>query len=51
MVTDGPIINVARKLAFEIVERDPNLKKESNKMIREMFILDYSDRLENISLS
>ena len=51
MVTDGPIIHMARKLAFEIVERDPNLKNESNKMIREMFILDYSDRLEDISLS
>ena len=51
MVTDGPTIHMARKLAFEIVERDPNLKNESNKMIREMFILDYSDRLEDISLS
>ena len=51
MVTDGPIIHMARKLAFEIVERDPNLKNESNKMIREMFILDYSDRLDDISLS
>jgi len=28
-----------------------NLKNELNKMIREMFILDYSDRLEDISLS
>ena len=44
-------IDKARKLAFEIVERDPNLKNESNKMIREMFIMDYSDRLDDISLS
>ena len=51
MVTDGSIINMARKLAFEIVERDPKLKNESNEIIREMFIQDYSDRLDDISLS
>ena len=51
MVTDGPIIQMARKLASEIVERDPNLKNESNKMIREVFVLEYSDRLDDISLS
>jgi ATP-dependent DNA helicase RecG len=51
MVTDGPIIRDARKLAFEIVAKDPNLKSESNKMIRETFIRDYADRLEEVSLS
>ena len=51
MVTDGAIIRVARKLAFEIVENDPNLKNESNKMIRETFIRDYADRLEGVSLT
>jgi ATP-dependent DNA helicase RecG len=51
MVTDGPIIRDARKLAFEIVENDPNLKNESNKMIRETFIRDYADRLEGVSLT
>jgi ATP-dependent DNA helicase RecG len=51
MVTDGPIIRDARKLAFEIVENDPNLKNESNKMILETFIRDYADRLEGVSLT
>jgi ATP-dependent DNA helicase RecG len=51
LVTDGPIIRDARKLAFEIVAKDPNLKSESNKMIRETFIRDYADRLEEVSLS
>ncbi len=51
MVTDGPIIRDARKVAFELVENDPNLKNKVNKMIRETFIREYADRLEGISLS
>ena len=51
MVTDGVIIRDARKVAFELIEQDPNLKKESNQVIREIFLRDYADRLENISLS
>ena len=51
MVTDGTIIREARKLAFEIVEKDPNLKNEKNKEIRNTFLKEYSDRLEEVSLS
>jgi ATP-dependent DNA helicase RecG len=51
MVTDGPILRDARKVAFELVENDPNLKNKVNKMIRETFIREYADRLEGISLS
>jgi hypothetical protein len=51
MVTDGPIIRDARKVAFKLVENDPNLKNKVNKMIRETFIREYADRLEGISLS
>ena len=51
MVTDGPILRDARKVAFELVENDPNLKNKVNKMIRETFIREYADRLKGISLS
>ena len=51
MITDGPILRDARKVAFELVENDPNLKNKVNKMIRETFIREYADRLEGISLS
>ncbi len=37
LVNDGPLISEARKLAFEIVEDDPDLLKPENKILREEF--------------
>ncbi len=51
LITDGGIIRSARKVAFSIVEEDPNLKKESNKLIRQKFINEYSKYLDEVSFS
>ena len=51
LITDGEIIRSARKVAFSIIEEDPNLKKECNKLIREKFISEYSKYLDEVSFS
>ena len=51
MITDGPIIRDARQAAFDLVENDPNLKDDKHRLIREIFLNDYAERLENITLS
>ena len=51
MVTDGEIIKEARKAAFAIVNEDPNLHSKSNSLIREIFVKNYSGRLEGTSIS
>ena len=51
LVRDGPIIRTARKAAFEIIENDKNLKRKSNKLIRNKFLNEYSQYLDGISFS
>ena len=51
IITDGPIIRDARQAAFDLVENDPNLKDDRHRLIREIFLNDYAERLENITLS
>ena len=51
LVRDGPIIRAARKAAFDIVENDKNLKRKSNKLIRNKFLNEYSQYLDAISFS
>ncbi|MFL3008101.1 MAG: ATP-dependent DNA helicase RecG [Candidatus Neomarinimicrobiota bacterium] len=51
LVRDGPIIRTARNAAFDIVENDKNLKRKSNKLIRNKFLNEYSQYLDAISFS
>jgi len=41
LVTDGPIIRLARKKAFEIVDKDENLQNSENELIHDRFNSDY----------
>lgn len=51
LVNDGSIIRSARKVAFEMVEDDQNLKTKQNKIIRNKFINEYAQHLEDVSFS
>ncbi len=51
LITDGKIIRIARKVAFSIIADDPNLKKESNQLIKQKFINEYSKYLDEVSFS
>ena len=51
LVKDGSIIRSARKVAFSIVENDKNLKRKSNKLIRNKFVNEYAQYLDDISFS
>jgi len=51
MVTDGPIIQNAREIAFEVIEKDPGLKNIENQELRKIFMKNYSDQLDQINLS
>jgi len=51
LTLDGAIIRRARKTAFNIVNDDINLKKDSNKKIRDRFENEYFDYLTEFSFS
>ena len=51
MVTDGPILRKARQAAFKLVKDDPNLNQPENQLIRERFINEYQDKLEQVNIS
>jgi ATP-dependent DNA helicase RecG len=48
---DRKIINRARYLAFEIIDKDPKLELEKNKLIKSEFMINYKDMLEFINIS
>ena len=48
---DGPIIRKARKAAFILAGKDPNLISPENELIRRRFLKDYHDLYEGINLS
>lgn len=48
IVTDTDILNVARKEAFELVERDPHLARSENKNIRKEFEFVFKDLLSYV---
>ena len=50
MVQDGEIIREARELAFKLVSTDPSLDSPSNKEIKKVFMMKYSDNLKNLNL-
>ena len=47
---DREIINRARKLAFKIIDEDPKLELEKNKLIKSEFMINYKDMLEFINI-
>jgi len=47
---DREIINRARNLAFKIIEEDPKLELEKNKLIKSEFMINYKDMLEFINI-
>jgi len=51
MVTDGDIIRKARQAAFELVENDPILIQDNHQLLRQTFISEYADKLDEIKLS
>ena len=51
MVTDGPILRKARQAAFKLVKEDPNLNQPEHQLIRERFINEYQDKLEQVNIS
>ncbi len=51
ILTDGPIIRNARKVAFSIIDKDPHLLKTGNKRMRKQFIQEYSEMLEFVNIS
>jgi len=50
LITDSPIIKEARKIAFDIVEKDPNLKNEMHKLLKDIFITNYGQYFDNLKL-
>lgn len=51
MVLDGPILRLARKAAFRLIKKDPNLSEDRHSFIRKRFIRDYQGRLEHVNIS
>jgi ATP-dependent DNA helicase RecG len=46
LVTDGPILEQARKTAFQLVDKDPDLNTQENQRIRRVFDARYRDRFQ-----
>ena len=47
---DRKIINRARNLAFKLIDEDPKLELEKNKLIKSEFMINYKDMLEFINI-
>jgi ATP-dependent DNA helicase RecG len=50
MVADKDIIELARKEAFELVEKDSGLKEERNRDLRELILERYKGKAELINV-
>jgi len=50
LVKDKSIIKKARKIAFDLIAEDQNLKDETNRLIRETFIKNYDHYFNNLEL-
>ena len=50
LVFDKVIIIEAREVAFDIVEKDPNLEKESHRLLKDNFMKNYSHHLNDLKL-
>ena len=47
MISDGPIIRKARKLAHEIIDKDPRLK--NHPLIKKSVLAEYNDKIEKLT--
>ena len=50
LVFDKAIIKEARKVAFDIINRDPNLKSTPYKLLKDNFVKNYSHHLDDLKL-
>ena len=50
LVFDKAIIKEARKVAFDIINRDPNLKSKPYKLLKDNFVKNYSHHLDDLKL-
>tara|TARA_B100000287_G_scaffold27663_1_gene26247 strand:+ start:697 stop:2835 length:2139 start_codon:yes stop_codon:yes gene_type:complete len=50
LVFDKVIINEAREVAFDIIEKDPNLENISHKILKDNFMKNYSHHLNDLKL-
>ncbi len=46
IVYDADLLNIAKKIAFDLINKDPSLQMESNLVIRNNLIKHYSDNLQ-----
>ncbi len=51
LVRDKDIIKVARKAAFELIDKDPHLRNPEHVKIRDKFILEYRSLLQDIKIN
>ncbi len=51
MVTDGKIIKSARKEAFQLIDNDNQLIDKKNYFLKQVFVDQFAEFLENINLS
>jgi len=50
LVFDKAIIKEARKVAFDIINRDPNLKSKPYKLLKDNYVKNYSHQLDDLKL-
>ena len=48
IINDIDIIKKARLSAFELIKNDPHLRSPANRLLRDKFMTDYSERLKFI---
>jgi ATP-dependent DNA helicase RecG len=46
VINDIELINITKKIAFDLINKDPSLETESNRVIRKNLIRHYSDNLQ-----
>jgi ATP-dependent DNA helicase RecG len=51
LVSDGPIIRKARTSAFDLVEKDPDLSRPDQALIKKRFLKEYRDLYESLTLA
>ncbi|MCH7574209.1 MAG: ATP-dependent DNA helicase RecG [Candidatus Marinimicrobia bacterium] len=51
LVTDGPIIRSARKAAFAMVQKDPDLRSGEHRLLRQVLIHRYQDQLDFVKVN
>ncbi len=50
VLEDGNLINLARKIAFKVIETDPQLRKDEHRLIRKIFLERMKDKFDLIQV-